>query len=64
MLKEMDVITNYVKDNIDELKVDANNTVVINESEIFGKKRKGTGFTGLSLDINGKRIDVKIMKNR
>ena len=59
--EDFDTIIKYVKENIDALEINnENNTVVIRESAIFEKK--GTKASEVNMEINGRRICIKILK--
>jgi len=63
MIEESYIISQYIDDNISKLTInDEDNTFVINASEIFGENN--SLIDSITKEINGKRITVKVEKEK
>jgi len=62
-VEESKIFDKYIKENINRFSItDENNTIVINESDIFGDNN--TQFNSADIKINGKRVTIKIKKEK
>jgi hypothetical protein len=64
MIEEANIICQYIEDNINEYTVNENNTLVINSSEIFGKNNVLLSCVTFTKEINGKKIAIKVEKEK
>jgi len=63
MFGEIEIIEKYIEDNISKFTIiDENNTFVINTSEIFGENN--VLISSITKNINGKRITIKVEKEK
>ena len=63
ILEDANKFTEYVRSIVNESTIlGEDNTLVVSESAIFGEEH--TSFTGASLEINGKRIKVKLQRGK
>jgi hypothetical protein len=63
MMEDIEIFNKYIEDNKNKLGItDGKNTLVINESNIFGES--GTSFSSIQTYIYGKKINIEIKKSR